>query len=58
MKARREFEMSRAQAIYLVPSDTDIARFAEMEKVHKNAISHRARALQKLQAWFKEGNTA
>lgn len=43
---------------YLVPSDTDIARFAEMEKADKNAISHRARALQKLQAWFKEGNAA
>ncbi|KAH6987292.1 inosine triphosphate pyrophosphatase-like protein [Ilyonectria robusta] len=28
--------------------------FAEMEKTEKNKISHRGRALTKLQAWFKE----
>ncbi|KAJ4211975.1 nucleoside triphosphate pyrophosphohydrolase ham1 [Fusarium solani] len=28
--------------------------FAEMDKVEKNKISHRSRALAKLQAWFKE----
>ncbi|KAL6849731.1 nucleoside triphosphate pyrophosphohydrolase ham1 [Amphichorda felina] len=32
--------------------------FAEMEKTDKNAISHRGRALQKLQVWFKEGAVA
>ncbi|CAM1508527.1 Fc.00g053750.m01.CDS01 [Cosmosporella sp. VM-42] len=30
--------------------------YAEMDKVEKNKISHRARALTKLQAWFKEQN--
>ncbi|ODA83821.1 hypothetical protein RJ55_02337 [Drechmeria coniospora] len=28
--------------------------FAEMDGTQKNAISHRGRALEKLQAWFKE----
>ncbi|RBR11460.1 uncharacterized protein FIESC28_09074 [Fusarium coffeatum] len=28
--------------------------FAEMDKVEKNKISHRSRALAKLQAWFKD----
>lgn len=29
-------------------------RYAEMEKTAKNKISHRGRALEKLQAWFAE----
>lgn len=29
-------------------------RYAEMEKAAKNKISHRGRALEKLQAWFAE----
>jgi inosine triphosphate pyrophosphatase len=28
--------------------------FAEMDKAEKNKISHRGRALAKLQAWFKD----
>jgi inosine triphosphate pyrophosphatase len=28
--------------------------FAEMDKAEKNKISHRSRALAKLQAWFKD----
>lgn len=32
----------------------DTRRFAEMDKAEKNKISHRSRALAKLQAWFKE----
>lgn len=31
-----------------------IHRYAEMEKAEKNKISHRGRALEKLQSWFKE----
>lgn len=33
-------------------------RYAEMDGPEKNAISHRAKALVKLQAWFKEELTA
>ena len=29
-----------------------LASYAEMEKAEKNKISHRFRALEKLQAWF------
>lgn len=29
-------------------------RYAEMAKEEKNKISHRSRALEKLQAWFAE----
>lgn len=29
-------------------------RYAEMDKTEKNKVSHRGRALQKLQYWFKE----
>ncbi|KAF4120134.1 inosine triphosphate pyrophosphatase [Geosmithia morbida] len=32
--------------------------FAEMDGAEKNKISHRARALKKLQDWFKEQNAA
>ncbi|KAL1886066.1 nucleoside triphosphate pyrophosphohydrolase ham1 [Ceratocystis pirilliformis] len=32
--------------------------YAEMEKAEKNAISHRGKALEKLQAWFKERSTS
>lgn len=32
----------------------DKIRYAEMDKVEKNKISHRGRALEKLQAWFAE----
>jgi inosine triphosphate pyrophosphatase len=32
--------------------------YAEMDKVEKNKISHRFRALQKLQAWFAKEMTA
>lgn len=56
-KARREFGMPVPRLplceLILTP-----CRFAEMEKADKNAISHRGRALQKLQAWFKGGNIA
>jgi inosine triphosphate pyrophosphatase len=33
----------------------DCHRYAEMEKVEKNKISHRFRALEKLKAWLLEG---
>ncbi len=29
--------------------------YAEMDKAEKNKISHRFRALEKLQAWFAKG---
>ena len=32
--------------------------YAEMDKARKNAISHRGRALEKLQAWFAKEMTA
>lgn len=35
-------------------NETNNRRFAEMEKVQKNRISHRGLALEKLQTWFKE----
>jgi inosine triphosphate pyrophosphatase len=33
-------------------------RYAEMDKAEKNKISHRFRALEKLQAWFAKEMTA
>lgn len=33
---------------------TDIYRYAEMDKVAKNKISHRFRALEKLKKWLEE----
>ena len=33
-------------------------RYAEMDKAEKNKISHRFKALEKLQAWFKKEMTA
>jgi inosine triphosphate pyrophosphatase len=33
-------------------------RYAEMEKAKKNSISHRGKALAKLQAWFQKEMTA
>lgn len=33
-------------------------RYAEMDKAAKNKISHRGRALEKLQAWFAEQASA
>jgi inosine triphosphate pyrophosphatase len=44
--------MSKAFLSTLFLADT--RRFAEMDKGEKNKISHRGRALGKLQAWFKE----
>ena len=39
--------------------DADVLdRFAEMDKVEKNKISHRGIALGKLQEWFKVQNEA
>lgn len=35
-----------------------LSSFAEMDKTEKNQISHRARALAKLQSWFKEQNAS
>jgi inosine/xanthosine triphosphate pyrophosphatase family protein len=38
-------------------ADTDASgepRYAEMDKAAKNKISHRFKALEKLQAWFAE----
>jgi inosine triphosphate pyrophosphatase len=35
-----------------------ISSYAEMDKAEKNKISHRGRALAKLQAWFVKEMTA
>jgi inosine/xanthosine triphosphate pyrophosphatase family protein len=36
----------------------DSRRYAEMDKAEKNKISHRGRALAKLQAWFAKEMSA
>lgn len=49
MKAKRE---SRPQTFLDLTSDYD--RYAEMDKIEKNKISHRFLALEKLKAWLQE----
>lgn len=36
----------------------NLRRYAEMDKAEKNKISHRAKALAKLQEWFAKEMTA
>jgi inosine/xanthosine triphosphate pyrophosphatase family protein len=35
-------------------TQADFNRYAEMDKVEKNKISHRFRALEKLKTWLQE----
>lgn len=60
MKARREFPLTLAPIFSLVAVmlTTWGDRYAEMDKAEKNKISHRGRALAKLQEWFAKELTA
>lgn len=53
MKAKRTFQ-TKYDEKKLLAFFANTPRFAEMDKLEKNKISHRSRALAKLQAWFKE----
>lgn len=51
MKAKRK---SQDLIPKLLISKAKHTRYAEMDKVEKNKISHRFKALEKLKAWLQE----